>query len=54
MNRISEDVSRVRMYVGPALIPINTITLFIIIISYMLSIDIKLTLYTIAPLPLLS
>ena len=55
MNRISEDVSRVRMYVGPALMySINTITLFIIIISYMLSIDIKLTLYTIAPLPLLS
>ena len=55
MNRISEDVSRVRMYVGPALMySINTVTLFIIIISYMLSIDIKLTLYTIAPLPLLS
>ena len=55
MNRISEDVSRVRMYVGPALMySINTITLFVIIISYMLSIDIKLTLYTIAPLPLLS
>ena len=55
MNRISEDVSRVRMYVGPALMySINTITLFIIIISYMLSIDIMLTLYTIAPLPLLS
>ena len=55
MNRISEDVSRVRMYVGPALMySINTVTLFIIIISYMLSIDTKLTLYTIAPLPLLS
>ena len=55
MNRISEDVSKVRMYVGPALMySINTITLFIIIISYMLSIDIKLTLYTITPLPFLS
>ena len=55
MNRISEDVSKVRMYVGPALMySINTITLFIIIISYMLSIDVKLTLYTIAPLPFLS
>ena len=55
MNRISEDVSKVRMYVGPALMySINTITLFIIIISYMLSIDVKLTLYTITPLPFLS
>ena len=55
MNRISEDVSKVRMYVGPALMySINTITLFIIIITYMFSIDVKLTLYTITPLPLLS
>lgn len=55
MNRISEDVSRVRMYVGPALMySINTITLFIIIITYMFSIDVKLTLYTLTPLPLLS
>ena len=55
MNRISEDVSKVRMYVGPAVMySINTITLFIIIISYMLSIDVKLTLYTITPLPFLS
>ena len=38
MNRISEDVSKVRMYVGPALMySINTITLFIIIITYMFS-----------------
>tara|TARA_B100000579_G_scaffold184048_1_gene149977 strand:+ start:966 stop:2711 length:1746 start_codon:yes stop_codon:yes gene_type:complete len=55
MNRISEDVSKVRMYVGPALMyTINTISLFIIIITYMISIDPKLTLYTIAPLPILS
>ena len=55
MNRISEDVSKVRMYVGPALMySINTITLFIIIITYMFSIDVKLTLYTVIPLPLLS
>ena len=55
MNRISEDVSKVRMYVGPALMySINTITLFIIIITYMFSIDFKLTLYTVTPLPLLS
>ena len=55
MNRISEDVSKVRMYVGPALMyTINTLSLFVIIITYMLSIDVKLTLYTIIPLPVLS
>ena len=55
MNRISEDVSKVRMYFGPAIMySINTITLFIIVISYMFSIAPKLTLYTIIPLPVLS
>jgi ATP-binding cassette subfamily B multidrug efflux pump len=55
MSRISEDVSRVRMYVGPALMySINTITLFIIVISYMASVAPKLTLYTLLPLPILS
>ena len=55
MNRISEDVSKVRMYVGPALMyTINTISLFVIIITYMISIDSKLTMYTIIPLPILS
>ena len=55
MSRISEDVSRVRMYVGPALMySINTVTLFVIVISYMISIAPKLTLYTLLPLPILS
>lgn len=55
MSRISEDVSRVRMYVGPALMySINTITLFLIVISYMVSVAPKLTLYTLLPLPILS
>ena len=55
MNRISEDVSKVRMYVGPAIMyTINTITLFVIVISYMLSVAPKLTLYTLIPLPILS
>lgn len=55
MNRISEDVSKVRMYVGPALMyTINTIALFIIIISYMISVAPALTAYTIIPLPILS
>lgn len=55
MNRISEDVSKVRMYVGPALMySTTTITLFIIVISYMFFKAPILTLYAIAPLPLLS
>ena len=55
MNRISEDVSKVRMYVGPALMyTINTVALFVIIISYMISVSPSLTLYTIIPLPFLS
>lgn len=55
MSRISEDVSRVRMYVGPALMySINTITLFVIVISYMVSVAPKLTSYTLLPLPILS
>ena len=55
MNRISEDVGRVRMYSGPALMySINTITLFVIVLIYMFSEAPKLALYTIAPLPILS
>jgi ATP-binding cassette subfamily B protein len=55
MNRISEDVSKVRMYFGPALMySINTISLFIIVISYMVSVAPMLTFYALAPLPLLS
>ncbi len=55
MNRISEDVSKVRMYAGPALMySVNTATLFVIVISYMFSIAPTLTLYTILPLPILS
>lgn len=55
MNRISEDVGRVRMYVGPAIMySINTITLFVIALIYMFSTAPKLALYTIVPLPILS
>src|SRR5690554_501133 len=55
MSRISEDVSKVRMYVGPALMySISTITLFLVVISYMFYQDPILTLYAIAPLPILS
>lgn len=55
MSRISEDVSKVRMYFGPALMySINTVALFIIVISYMVSVAPSLTLYTLLPLPVLS
>ncbi len=55
MNRISEDVGRVRMYAGPALMySINTITLFVIVLIYMFNAAPKLALFTIAPLPILS
>lgn len=55
MNRISEDVGRVRMYAGPAIMySINTITLFIIAFIYMFSEAPKLAFYTIIPLPILS
>ncbi|MEO9965070.1 MAG: ABC transporter ATP-binding protein [Reichenbachiella sp.] len=55
MNRISEDVSRVRMYVGPAIMyGINLFTMFLIVIPFMLSINVELTLYSLLPLPFLS
>ncbi|HRH67174.1 MAG TPA: ABC transporter transmembrane domain-containing protein, partial [Bacteroidia bacterium] len=55
MNRISEDVGRVRMYIGPAVMyTINLAVLFILIIISMLRVNTTLTLYVLAPLPLLS
>ncbi|GAA4235912.1 ABC transporter ATP-binding protein [Postechiella marina] len=55
MNRISEDVGRVRMYAGPAIMySINTITLFLIAFIYMFNEAPKLAFYTIIPLPILS
>ncbi|SDI33220.1 ABC transporter ATP-binding protein [Winogradskyella thalassocola] len=55
MNRISEDVGKVRMYVGPAIMyTINTITLFAVAIIYMIDRSPSLTLYTLLPLPFLS
>ena len=55
MNRISEDVSRVRMYVGPAIMySTNTISLLIITFFYMYKQSPELTLYTVSPLPILS
>lgn len=55
MNRISEDVSKVRMYAGPAIMyGINLATMFAIVIPFMLSINLELTLYSLIPLPFLS
>lgn len=55
MSRISEDVSKVRMYVGPAIMySINTVTLFVCVITLMFSIAPELSVYTLIPIPLLS
>ena len=55
MNRISEDVSKVRMYAGPALMySVTNITLLVVTLSYMFYSAPTLTLYAIAPLPFLS
>ncbi len=55
MARISEDVSRVRMYLGPAIMyGMNLLFLFPLVIAYMLSVNVELTLYSLLPLPILS
>ena len=55
MNRISEDVMKVRMYAGPAIMySATTFTLFVVVISYMFYTAPVLTLYAVAPLPILS
>jgi ATP-binding cassette subfamily B protein len=55
MSRISEDVAKVRMYVGPAVMyTINTVFTFTIVIIYMYNVSPRLTLYTLLPLPFLS
>ncbi|WP_115371735.1 ABC transporter ATP-binding protein [Adhaeribacter pallidiroseus] len=55
MARISEDVSRVRMYLGPAIMyGINLVALFLLVVPYMFYINAKLTFYTLLPLPILS
>ncbi|AWH86126.1 ABC transporter [Flavobacterium album] len=55
MNRISTDVDRVRQYVGPAIMySLNTIVRTVVVITHMIIISPKLTLYTLIPLPLLA
>ncbi len=55
MARISEDVSQVRMYLGPGIMyGINLIAVFVMVIPYMFAVDYRLTLYSLLPLPFLS
>jgi ATP-binding cassette subfamily B protein len=55
MARISEDVSRVRMYAGPAIMySMNLVTTFILVISVMWQVNSTLTWYVLLPLPFLS
>ncbi len=55
MSRITEDVSKVRMYLGPGLLYcINLVTLFLLAIYYMYNVSPTLTFYALIPLPILS
>lgn len=55
MNRISEDVSKVRMYLGPAIMySINLVVLAILSVIAMVKLNLELTLYVLAPLPIMS
>lgn len=55
MARMSEDVSQVRMYIGPAIMyAVNLVVMFIVVVYAMLRVDVKLTLYVLTPLPILS
>ena len=55
MSRITEDVAKVRMYLGPGVLyAINLVSLFVMVIYSMLSVNVELTLYCLAPLPILS
>jgi len=55
MARISEDVSKVRMYVGPSIMyGFNLITVFALVIYYMAQVNVTLMWYVLLPLPILS
>ena len=55
MNRATEDVSRVRMYLGPGIMyTINTIVLFVLVVSFMVTVNVRLTIFSILPLPVLA
>lgn len=55
MNRVTEDVSRVRMYLGPGIMyTVNTIVLFILVIYAMLTVNVRLAVYSVLPMPILA
>jgi len=55
MNRVTEDVSRVRMYLGPGIMySVNTVTLFILVICAMLTVNVRLAIFSIASMPILA
>ena len=55
MSRITEDVNRVRMYLGPAIMySVNLVVLIVIVVATMFRVNAELTLYVLIPLPLLS
>ena len=55
MNRVTEDVSRVRMYLGPAIMySINTAVLFLLVIYAMVTVNLKLAILSLLPLPFLA
>ena len=55
MARITEDVNKVRMYLGPAILyGINLVTLFAFVIYAMVNVSLELTLFCLIPLPILS
>ncbi len=55
MNRATEDVSRVRMYLGPGIMyTINTVVLFILAIYCMVTVNVRLAVFSVLPLPLLA
>ncbi|WP_295794954.1 ABC transporter ATP-binding protein [Mucilaginibacter sp.] len=55
MNRVTEDVSRVRMYLGPGIMyTINTVVLFIMAIYVMLTVNVSLAIWSVLPLPILA
>ncbi|MGI4750448.1 MAG: ABC transporter ATP-binding protein [Janthinobacterium lividum] len=55
MNRVTEDVSRVRMYLGPSIMyAINTAVLFVMVIYAMLTVNVRLAVFSLLPLPVLA
>jgi ATP-binding cassette subfamily B multidrug efflux pump len=55
MNRVTEDVSRVRMYLGPGIMyALNTIVLFTMAIIFMLMVNVRLAIFSVLPMPILA